>query len=396
MRITARLIIVTLVLFAGIVPGLAQDAQEIRAAVLRVGKGNLTPTSRLDLPPDDIGFSGAALATDDNQTTGRFMGQNFVTETVETTPEDAAAALEALIEGGTQFIVTMADADTTLALADQAGDRALIVNAIARETRLREEQCRRNMLHVVPSHAMVADALAQFVAWKRWDEWMLIEGSHPEDKALGDAYRKAARKFGTKIVEERVFEDTGGARRTDSGHVQVQKQIPAFTQRAPDHDIVVAADEADVFSVNLPYHTWDARPVVGSAGLRPQTWHPAQEAWGAPQFQNRFEELTGRYMREADYQVWTAIRVLGEAATRTQSTDFTVLRDYIIGPDFELAAFKGQKLTFRPWNGQLRQPILLTTDRILVSVSPQPQFLHKVSRLDTLGIDEPESNCTFN
>ncbi|ADZ69452.1 ABC transporter substrate-binding protein [Polymorphum gilvum] len=375
---------------------LAKETQEIRSAVIRVGEGNRTPTSRLDLPPSDVGFAGARLATDDNQTTGRFMGQTFLTEEVPVaTAEEAGAKLEELIAQGTRFIVTMADADTTLALADRAGDRALVLNAMAREDRLRNEACRANLLHTAPSHAMVADSLAQFLVWKGWRNWFLISGDHAEDLALADAYRRAARKFGAKIVEERVFEDTGGARRTDSGHVQVQKQIPAFTQRAKAHDIVVAADENDVFAVHLPYHTWDARPVAGSAGLRPLTWHPAQEAWGATQFQNRFERASNRFMREEDYQVWTALRVLGEAATRTKSGEFEVLRDHILGESFELAAFKGQKLTFRSWDGQLRQPILLTADRILVSVSPQPEFLHQVSHLDTLGHDRPESACSL-
>ena len=63
------------------------------------------------------------------------------------------------------------------------------------------------------------------------------------------------------------------------------------------------------------------------------------------------------------------------------------------GPDFELAGFKGQKLTFRPWNWQLRQPILLAAPRALVSVSPQEGFLHERSLLDTLGYDAPESGC---
>jgi ABC transporter substrate binding protein (PQQ-dependent alcohol dehydrogenase system) len=62
-------------------------------------------------------------------------------------------------------------------------------------------------------------------------------------------------------------------------------------------------------------------------------------------------------------------------------------------PEFELAAFKGRKLTYREWNGQLRQPILLATAKIQVTVSPQPGFLHQYSELDTLGIDRPESKC---
>ncbi|QDL93904.1 branched-chain amino acid ABC transporter substrate-binding protein (plasmid) [Paroceanicella profunda] len=378
-------------------PAQTADAPaQVRAAVLRVDRGPALPISRLDLPPDDLGFAGGRLATEDNQTTGRFMGQQFLTEDVDATPDTAVAALETLISAGTTFIAVMAGPDTLLALSQAAGDRALIVNATAQDTRLRNADCRANVMHVAPSRAMLTDALAQFLVWKKWTDWFLVPGSHPEDQALAEAYRASARKFGAKIVEERVFEDTGGARRTDTGHVLVQRQIPVFTQRAEDHDVVIAADEADVFAAYLPYQTWEPRPVAGSAGLRPVSWHPALEAWGATQFQRRFERESGRTMRPEDYQVWMALRVLGEAATRTKSSDFNALRDYILSPAFELAAFKGQKLTFRPWNHQLRQPIILASDRVIVSVSPQEEFLHRVSRLDTLGTDEPETTCDLN
>ena len=289
----------------------------------------------------------------------------------------------------------LADDQTTLALADRAGDRATILNARARGDALRGADCRANIIHVAPSHAMIADALAQFLMWKNWPRWFLVEGSHPADTDLADAYRRAASKFGAKIVETRVYEDTGGARRTDSGHVQVQKQMPVFTQRAPAYDVMIAADDSDVFAPYLPYQTWDPRPVAGSAGLVPRTWHPAMEAWGASQFQNRFEELAGRPMREVDYQTWLALRMIGEAATRTGSADPAVLRDFLLSDRFEVAGFKGQKLTIRDWDQQLRQPILLTTGDLMASVSPQGQYLHQVSQLDTLGIDRPETECSF-
>ena len=79
--------------------------------------------------------------------------------------------------------------------------------------------------------------------------------------------RCGARRRGSaaKIVQERVFEDTGGARRTDSGIVQIQRQIPVFTQSAPDHDVLVAADESEVFASYLPYRTWEA---AAGRGLR--------------------------------------------------------------------------------------------------------------------------------
>lgn len=323
------------------------------------------------------------------------MGQDFEAEEVIATPETAADELERLIGEEVEFIVVLADDATMLALADQAGDRAMLFNAGARGDNLRGKDCRANTIHVAPSHAMLADGLAQFLMWKKWPLWFLIEGSHPEDTAFANALKRSATKFGAKIVEERLYEDTGGARRTDSGHVQVQKQMPVFTQSAPDHDVVVAADEAGIFAAYLPYQTWDPRPVTGSAGLVPRTWHPAMEAWGASQFQNRFEDLANRPMREEDYQTWLALRMIGEAATRSQSGDPETLKEFMLSENFEVAGFKGQKLTMRDWDHQLRQPILLTTGLLMASVSPQEQYLHQVSQLDTLGIDRPETECKF-
>lgn len=379
-------------------PAAAQDqadVQTIEAAVLRIDRPGLPPISRLDLPVADQGFAGARLAIDDNNTTGRFLGQEFTALEVAAAPDTATAELDAILAQGIQFVVVLADDRTTLALADHAGERAMLLNARARGDALRGTDCRANTIHVAPSHAMLADALAQFLMWKNWPEWFLVAGSHPEDEGLAQAYRRAAAKFGAKIVEERVFEDTGGARRTDSGHVQVQKQMPVFTQRAPDHDVLIAADENDIFAAYLPYQTWDPRPVAGSAGLVPRSWHPAMEAWGATQFQNRFERQSGRPMREDDYQAWLALRIVGEAATRTQSADPATLRAFILSDQFDVAGFKGQKLTVRDWDHQVRQPILLTTGPITASVSPQEQYLHQVSALDTLGIDRPETECSF-
>ncbi|MCP1200655.1 ABC transporter substrate-binding protein [Notoacmeibacter sp. MSK16QG-6] len=390
MKLTRSLLVAILVTFFGAPAALALD---VGTAILRIERTLPLPISRLDLPPADLGFAGGRLGIEDNQTTGRFIGVDFTMETRSVPPEEAAAALDELRANQNRLIIVMADDETLAALADHAGEDVLLFNATARDEALRNDECRANVLHVVPSRAMLADAVMQFLVWKKWARMFLIFGSHPEDHLLADAYRSSAEKFGINVVEEREFVDTGGARRTDSGHVQVQRQIPVFTQRAKEHDIVLAADEADVFAAYLPYHVWDARPVAGSAGLRAVTWHSAHEAWGATQFQRRFERLAGRPMREEDYQVWLATRVIGEAVTRTGKSDPSAIRAYALSEKFELAAFKGQKLTFRDWNGQLRQPILLTNRHTTVSVSPQDGFLHQNSPLDTLGADRPESTC---
>ncbi len=374
----------------------SKDAIILKTAILKIDNGPVLPLSRLDLPAANDGFAGAAVGLADNNTTGRFLGQTFEATEVTAKPEDAIKAAEVAVADGAGVIVALAPEATLLALANYFADQNIIIlNASAPDDALRNASCRTNVLHVAPSRAMLADGLAQYMVWKKWTEWMLIHGSHPADQLKADAYRRAAKKFGLKIVEERIFEDTGGARRTDSGHVLVQRQIPKFTNRADDHDVVVAADETGVFGDYLAYRTTDPRPVVGDAGLVARTWHPSFESWGATQIQRRFEKANKRRMTDIDYQAWLAMRVIGEAVSRTKSADPTVLKDFILSNDFEVAGFKGQALSFRPWNNQLRQGILLADGKLVVTVSPQEEFLHQKTRLDTLGFDEPETECAF-
>jgi len=94
-----------------------------------------------------------------------------------------------------------------------------------------------------------------------------------------------------------------------------------------------------------------------------------------------------------DMNAWTAARSIGEGATRTMSGDAAEIADFLRSDDFQVAAFRGQRLTFRKWNQQLRQPIILGDGHSVISTSPQEGFLHQVSELDTLGIDQPETAC---
>jgi ABC transporter substrate binding protein (PQQ-dependent alcohol dehydrogenase system) len=388
---------VTLALFAVTVQPANADPLAVKVGVIHETHSRET-ISILDIPPADDFVAGARMAMDDNNTTGRFLDQSFsVVDAKLALGEDPVAPLNRMLADGVRyFIVDLAPAEV-LAVADAArASGALVFNAGAPDDRLREEDCRANVIHVAPTRSMLADGLAQYLIWKKWRRWLLVVGSHPEDKLLADAYRQSAKKFGAKIVEERVYEDTGGGRRSDSGSVQVQRQMPVFTQSVPDYDILVAADENEVFAGYLPYRTWDPRPVVGSAGLQPTSWDPSHELWGAAQLQNRFERLFKRGMNVRDNQAWVAMRIIGDAVAHMRSADPKTIHDNLLSPDFAVGAFKGQKLTLRAWNQQLRQPILLTDGRGTVSVSPQEGFLHETSELDTLGFDKPETKCKLH
>jgi ABC transporter substrate binding protein (PQQ-dependent alcohol dehydrogenase system) len=369
-------------------------AEPLTIKIGYVGRAEKKATiSLVDVPPDNDGIAGARLALEDNNTTGKFLNQHFLLEEVrvkeETDPTDIVLQLAG---HGISFFIVDLPADRLLKAAE-AGRGFVFFNAGAIDDRLREEDCRADVIHTAPTRSMLADGLAQYLVFKRWLRWLLVVGSHEPDKLFAGALRRAAGRFGAKIVEERVFEDTGGARRTDSGLVQIQRQIPLFTQGASAYDVLVAADESEVFASYLPYRTRDPRPVAGSAGLVPKSWDPAHDQWGANQLQNRFMQLFSRRMTALDMQAWSAARMIGEAAARVASADPQTILAYLKGPEFGLAAFKGQKLTLRDWNLQLRQPILLADGRTIVSVSPQEGFLHQFSELDTLGIDRPETKC---
>jgi ABC transporter substrate binding protein (PQQ-dependent alcohol dehydrogenase system) len=395
-------------LLAGQGPGLAAPEAEVPTAAaaptevaigyLKQEEKRLIPLSRLKVEPDDLGIAGAEIALKDNNTTGRFTKQSFTLDVERVAVAgDAVEALRKLVESGHRLVLVDASADTLLGLADWAkGQGVLLFNIRAPEVSLRQEDCRANVLHTAPDRAMLADALAQYLVWKKWSRWLVVKGVFPEDLAYLEALRRAAKRFGGTIVEEREYKETPGARRSDTGQQEIQLQMPMLTQGAPAHDVVVVADEKEVFGPYLPFRTSDPRPVAGTAGLAAMSWHPAHEQWGATQMQNRFQRFAKRFMLPLDHQAWVAVRAIGEAASRTGSGDFAPVDEFLRGDALELAAFKGQKVTFRKWDGQLRQPIIVAGPDLPVSMSPQDGFLHQHAEVDTLGIDAPESKCKFD
>ena len=156
---------------------------------------------------------------------------------------------------------------------------------------------------------------------------------------------------------------------------------------------MLIADENDDFGPLIAYNTWLPRPVAGTHGLIAAGWSAAIEPWGAVQLQNRFRELAGRDMTETDFAAWLAVRVIGEAVTRTGKADAASVRAFVLSDEFQLSAFKGRGVSFRNWNGQMRQPVHLVTGEAQAAVAPIEGFLHQSDEMDTLGRDRPESRC---
>lgn len=339
--------------------------------------------------PEDEGLAGARVAMKDNATTGKFLKHNYALEEVIVgEEEDAVSAARALL-AKTKLVIIKAPASDLLAIADlpEAVD-ALLINAGSADVELRDEACRANVLHTLPSRDMLSDALAQFSLFKKWDSWVLIHGTMDGDKALKAAFEKSATKFGLTIAGTKEWVFDADMRRNAA------QEVPLFTQDFDDHDLLVVADEIGDFGRYILYNTWLPRPVAGSEGLVATGWSASVEANGAVQLQNRFRDAAGRGMTSFDYAAWAGVRTFGEAVTRLNKADPQAIRNYVLSPDFELAAFKGAPLSFRDWNGQMRQPIPLTHPRALAALAPLEGFLHERTPLDTLGLDKPESKCT--
>jgi ABC transporter substrate binding protein (PQQ-dependent alcohol dehydrogenase system) len=359
------------------------------------------PASRTDIEPKDAGVAGAKMAIDENNAGGRFTGHNYSLDvTTVTSADKAVEALQKFVDSGHNYIVVDASADTLLKLADWAkGKDVLLFNIRATDVSLRQEDCRANVMHVVPDRYMLADALAQYLVTMKWTDWLLVHGSTPADLAYADAIKRAAGRFGATIVDTREYKDTSGGRRDDVGAVPAAQQASAgeATAAAPNYQVIVVADEDQLFGPLIPYRGGsDPRPVAGTAGLTATTWSPGHEKWGATQANNNFERNFHRLMFPIDYQAYVATRAIGDAVTRNPSADFATVTAFIHGPDLQLAPFKGVKQQFRPWDGQFRQPILIATDKVPVSLSPQrgfPPASHPEIDMDTLGIDQPESKC---
>ena len=334
-------------------------------------------------------LDGAKLAVRDSQITGRALGMTFtLSERALDANEDPATVVSQLRQSGVAqiFILDLPQREL-LAVADAAKDGdILLFNPRDDDPLLRGKECRPDLFHTISSLDMRMDALAQFVRQRAWDRVLVLEGPLPEDHDLSSAFQGSAHKFGLKVVEVRPFVPGNDPRQRELSNI-------ALLTAEANYDLVFVADSAGDFARYIPYQTHEPRPVIGSEGLVAEGWHWTFERYGAPQLNQRFAKLAGRRMQEEDWAGWAAVKAVVQAATQTRSTDVKALKAALLSPEFQFDGYKGTAVTFRGWNRQLRQPILLHTYDAVIAVAPLEGFLHETNTLDTLGLDRPESGC---
>jgi ABC transporter substrate binding protein (PQQ-dependent alcohol dehydrogenase system) len=333
-------------------------------------------------------FDGARLALKEGRFAAAAAGVKLELERASAGDVvSLAAALEKLYVNGVRFFLVDAPGDSVAALAERSRDKDLVLfNISALDDALRAGRCQAQLLHVVPSRAMLMDALAQYLVTKKWQDVLVLAGPRPADARMLAAFQRSSSRFKIELVDVREFVLGSDPRKRG------QNNVALLTGKA-DYDVVFVADATGDFAREVPYQVLKPRPVTGGGGLVADWWHWGWERHGAPQLNGRFQKQTKRLMTGYDWAAWMAVKAIVEALLRTRSTDFATLDAFIRGPDIVLDGFKGNRLSFRPWSGQLRQPIFLTTGEWVVARAPLEGFLHAKNDLDTLGVDERESLC---
>jgi ABC transporter substrate binding protein (PQQ-dependent alcohol dehydrogenase system) len=382
-------------------PAAADGAAQTKAMrIVYLGKEyeEPLPLSYAEKPIPDKGIQGARLMLKEANQAGNFVGHSFeLTEAIVPPDADVVAKAKEVLAGGDRFIIADLEPADLLAVADlpEAKD-AVIMNIRSSATALRQEQCRINVFHIIPDYAMRADALAQYLIWKKWPRWFVIRRDSPQDQDYLAQVKRSAARFGGKVVDDKLYDLPPGARNLDSGHQQIQAQIPMETEAAPDHDVVWAINSDDDFGDYLLFRTYLPRPVVGTQGLQAVAWDKSYTESGAMHFQNAIPRIAKRAPVERDYTAWLGFRALADSAMKSGKTTPQEVKAYMLSDEFKLEGFKGQAMSFRTWDHQMRQPIVLGGGtRVPVSTSPQEGFLHPTNVTDTLGFDKPETKCTF-
>lgn len=297
--------------------------------------------------------------------------------------EEARAAAQKAEKAGAKILLANLPADWLLAVADAV--KLPVINIGASADRLRERDCRSNLFHVLPSERMRADALAQALVQRKWSNVLLLSGTSAQDVERSATAQAAIQRYGLKLVASKNFKLSADPR-------ERQLANPLLLTAGSGYDVVWVIDSEGEFARGLPYNTAAARPVVGDAGWVALAWHAQFERFGAPQLARRFAKAARRPMTDHDWAAWMAGKAIAAAAAAQAQTNNPAQLLQALG-SAQLDGSKGVNLQFRPWDRQLRQPLLLTDGQGVLATLPLEGILHPRNSLDTLGADAPQKLC---
>jgi len=345
--------------------------------------------SRIEISPALKPIEGALLGLDDMKIVTDAVNIAVKLDAYEAV--DAAEAIQkvaAMQQAGERFVILDLPGDIVREVAEATRDLPItLINATAPQDALRD-LCLPNLMHAGASDRMISDTYTQFLRHRNWTKVLLLEGREPRDKEIADAFQASAERLRIQVVDRKQFTTS-----TDPANREENNTL--LITGGKDYDVVFIADTLGDYARYLNYATQLPRPVIGSTGLTASEWHWSWDRDGATQVTLRFQRLAEgrRVMSPEDWSTWIAAKSIATAYAKARSDDPVKIDAYIKGSRFTIDGSKGYRMNFRPWDRQLRMPMVLATSNAVIAPAPFPEFLHQTNELDTLGVDEPESKC---
>jgi ABC-type branched-subunit amino acid transport system substrate-binding protein len=327
---------------------------------------------------------GAALGLDDANALATLFGKRLRLETEA--PRADGQTGRALARAGALAVVGGVGPGGGEALLQAATDGTTVLNVGAPDDRLRNEGCERRAFHVMPSVAMYADALTQvLIEQRKLTRWSVTGDGSPRGAEIEAAARRSVARRGGTVTGDAAGADVLLLAVDDRG-VDAGVARAIAEGRRPDR--IAGIGEAGI-----------RLPAERAAGLWAVGWHYELERFSARELNGRFRRRWNAPMTETSWAAWAALKLVGEAVVRAGAGDGAALAAFLeSAPPFD--GHKGEALTFRRWDHQLRQPLYVAGPRKREDIGgPLGPFavLADVGgkNLDALGTAMADSRCRF-
>lgn len=364
---------------------------------------------------------GARMGEEEHAFNAELFGFEFAVDIERASGAEAViAAADRLVEGGALAVAGGFDSLEASALSRWSVERGVpFLNIGSSDDRLRNDLCAPTSFHIEASAAMYLDALAGWYVRSGFRNWFVVVGDSSEAPQQLERLQWSLneRHFGARIA----------GRTSYSSGDRIDPMVAAI--RRANADLVVlllsAADQLLVLEqleaagiralvAGFPYPEAQTRAfMLASRSAAPQlgsdhrilAWEPTLDAYGAREFNARFMAMFGVPMEPTAWATYQAVKVVFEAATLGGSATPLDVATFISSPRGVFDVWKGIGVSFRAWDGQLRQSLYLskispTRDEpfslaLLVGELPAIYMpgTDPVERLDQLGDPQSRSSC---
>ncbi|MFQ5801814.1 MAG: ABC transporter substrate-binding protein [Candidatus Methylomirabilales bacterium] len=332
-------------------------------------------------------------------------------------PDDAAKkAMKLIRQGRAKAILGGGDDPITHAIQEtSARERIIFLNTMSRSEALRGATCHRLTFHVEASLAMYTDAMGQWLVRRaKQPRWAFLT---PDSEAGAEMERlatRALRRHGGSAVAREVV---------PAGNSDYRAALTTLAKAGPDVVIMNLAGPsllqalAQVTDLGLAVQVagsrmeavefWQAEP-TRLTGVWPSLWSYGFRKYSGRELNKRLAARLGHPAESRAWASYTAMKAVWEAVLKGGRDDTAGLVSF-----FEkgrgVDAHKGQPLTFRSWDHQLRQPLMVVRSKVPAAGARRWDIFellgevplrgttgeNRAAVLDTLGLSAAESTCHF-